>query len=399
MARCAGRLCRVALGAWSLTQLADRRRARHHQQSGADQHVAPRCRRSKSKSRSRFRSRPRWPASRAWKARARFRATAFPRSRRSSREQTDIYFARQQVNERLLEAPEPAARRRAQHGADLHRPRRSLHVDGRLCARPSRTASPAGSATALSHARRRTAATEVERGAYLRTVQDWIIRPQIKSVPGVAGVDAIGGYVKQYQVQPDPAKLIALGLSFGDVVKAIEANNVSRGASIIERNGEGMWCAPAAGSKRSRISARSSSARAARCRSAFATSPTWRSAARSEPAAPARTATRSSSAPRLMLIGSNSRTVAAAVDAKLDRISAVRCPPGSRSRPCSTARSSSTPPSTRCHEPRRRRAAGHRRAVPAARQFPRGADHGAGHSARDADDGHRAWCRAGSAPT
>ena len=61
--------------------------------------------------------------------------------------------------------------------------------------------------------------TEVERAAYLRTVQDWIVRPQIKSVTGVAGVDSIGGYVKQYQVQPDPAKLIALGLSFGDVAQ------------------------------------------------------------------------------------------------------------------------------------------------------------------------------------
>ena len=38
--------------------------------------------------------------------------------------------------------------------------------------------------------------------AYLRTVQDWIVRPQIKGVPGVAGVDSIGGYVKQYQVSP-----------------------------------------------------------------------------------------------------------------------------------------------------------------------------------------------------
>ena len=39
-------------------------------------------------------------------------------------------------------------------------------------------------------------ATELERAAYLRTVQDWIIRPQLKTVPGVAGVDAIGGYVE-----------------------------------------------------------------------------------------------------------------------------------------------------------------------------------------------------------
>ena len=80
---------------------------------------------------------------------------------------------------------------------------------------------------------------DFQRTVYLRTVQDWIIRPQMKSVPGVAGADAIGGYVKQYQVQPDPARLIAHGLSFEQIVKAIEANNVSRGANYIERNGEG----------------------------------------------------------------------------------------------------------------------------------------------------------------
>jgi heavy metal efflux system protein len=80
---------------------------------------------------------------------------------------------------------------------------------------------------------------EFQRIVYLRTVQDWIIRPQMKTVPGVAGADAIGGYVKQFHVQPDPARLIAYGLSFGHIVHAIEANNVSRGANIIERNGEG----------------------------------------------------------------------------------------------------------------------------------------------------------------
>ncbi len=80
---------------------------------------------------------------------------------------------------------------------------------------------------------------EFQRTVYLRTVQDWVIRPQIKSVPGVAGADAIGGFVKQFQVQPDPAKLVGYGLSFGQVIAAIEANNVSRGANYIEQNGEG----------------------------------------------------------------------------------------------------------------------------------------------------------------
>ena len=57
---------------------------------------------------------------------------------------------------------------------------------------------------------------------YLRTVQDWIVRPQMKTVPGVAGADAIGGFVKQFQVQPDPAKLVGYGLSFKQVIEAIE---------------------------------------------------------------------------------------------------------------------------------------------------------------------------------
>ena len=74
---------------------------------------------------------------------------------------------------------------------------------------------------------------------YLRTVQDWIVRPQMKTVPGVAGADAIGGFVKQFQVQPDPAKLVGYGLSFKQVIEAIEANNSSRGANYIEQNGEG----------------------------------------------------------------------------------------------------------------------------------------------------------------
>src|SRR5215216_3455373 len=80
---------------------------------------------------------------------------------------------------------------------------------------------------------------DFQRTVYLRTVQDWIVRPQMKTVPRVAGADAIGGSVKQFQVQPDPSRLIGYGLSFGQVIAAIEANNVSRGANYIEQNGEG----------------------------------------------------------------------------------------------------------------------------------------------------------------
>lgn len=77
-----------------------------------------------------------------------------------------------------------------------------------------------------------------ELAMYLRTVQDWIIRPQIKGVAGVAEVDAIGGYEQQFQVQPDPQKLLSLGLTFADVIAALERNNTSVGAGYIERQGE-----------------------------------------------------------------------------------------------------------------------------------------------------------------
>ncbi len=79
---------------------------------------------------------------------------------------------------------------------------------------------------------------DFELAMYLRTVQDWIIRPQIKSVPGVAGVDVIGGFEQQYQIQPDPQKLLSLGLSFSDIINALEKNNASTGAGYIEQKGE-----------------------------------------------------------------------------------------------------------------------------------------------------------------
>ena len=81
-------------------------------------------------------------------------------------------------------------------------------------------------------------ASDLEQSAYLREVQDWIIRPQLKGVKDVAGVDAIGGFVKQYHVQPDPMKLVSYGLTFAEVIHAIESNNVSTGAGYVEHKGE-----------------------------------------------------------------------------------------------------------------------------------------------------------------
>lgn len=72
----------------------------------------------------------------------------------------------------------------------------------------------------------------------LRVLQDWVIRPQLRQVRGVTEVNSIGGFDRQFHVTPDPARLLAFGLSFDDVVQALERNNASTGAGYIERNGE-----------------------------------------------------------------------------------------------------------------------------------------------------------------
>jgi cobalt-zinc-cadmium resistance protein CzcA len=72
----------------------------------------------------------------------------------------------------------------------------------------------------------------------LRTLQDWVIRPQLRNLPGVTEVNTSGGYVRQIHVLPDPAKLVAHGLGFRDVVEALERNNASVGAGFIERSGQ-----------------------------------------------------------------------------------------------------------------------------------------------------------------
>ncbi len=72
----------------------------------------------------------------------------------------------------------------------------------------------------------------------LRTVQDWIIKPQLRNVPGVIEVNTIGGFERQFHVLPDPGKLMAYRLGFRDVMTALAANNANVGAGYIERNGE-----------------------------------------------------------------------------------------------------------------------------------------------------------------
>ena len=135
-------------------------------------------------------------------------------------EGTDIYFARQQVGERLNAA---------------------------------RSALPAGLeptlgpiATGLGEIFMFT--VDSEPGALnsdgtpvtptdLRTVHDWIIRPQLLRVPGVVEVNPVGGFKKQILVAPDPAKLLAFGVTYADVLDRLRQNNDNRGAGFIEYNG------------------------------------------------------------------------------------------------------------------------------------------------------------------
>ena len=72
----------------------------------------------------------------------------------------------------------------------------------------------------------------------LRTLSDWVVRPQMRTIPGVAEVNTIGGYARQYHVTPNPQQLASLKLSLTDIVEALEANNANKGAGYVERAGE-----------------------------------------------------------------------------------------------------------------------------------------------------------------
>jgi cobalt-zinc-cadmium resistance protein CzcA len=72
----------------------------------------------------------------------------------------------------------------------------------------------------------------------LRVIQDWIIKPQLRTVPGVAEINTIGGFAREFQIAPDPKRLSAYSLTLAELVTALERNNANVGAGFIERNGE-----------------------------------------------------------------------------------------------------------------------------------------------------------------
>ncbi len=134
---------------------------------------------------------------------------------------TDIYFARQLVNERL------------QGVADKLPPGVEPTL-GPIATGLGEifmfTVEPEEGAT--------TAAGQPITPTLLRTIQDWVVKPQLRNVPGVTEVNTIGGYVRQIHVTPSPDRLIAFGLSFRQLMESLARNNANVGAGYIERNGE-----------------------------------------------------------------------------------------------------------------------------------------------------------------
>src|SRR3989338_6318771 len=134
---------------------------------------------------------------------------------------TDIYFARQLINERIQE------------------------IKGKLPLTVETIIGPI--ATGLGEifmwtVEPKAGALKQDGTSYtatdLRTIQDWVVRPQLRNIPGVTEVNTIGGYEKQYHVTPYPDKLISYGLSFHDILQALARNNANAGAGYIEHSGE-----------------------------------------------------------------------------------------------------------------------------------------------------------------
>ena len=160
-------------------------------------------------------------------------------------ENVDIYFARQQVAERLTQAQENLPDGiQPQMGPistglgevlmwSVSYTPTATRESPKIAGRPG--FQPDGSYLTPEGER---LTDEVSRLAYLRTIQDWVVRPQLRSVNGIAGVDSIGGYEKQFIVQPDPARLAAYGVSFTELAEALERANISVGANFIQRGGE-----------------------------------------------------------------------------------------------------------------------------------------------------------------
>jgi Cu/Ag efflux pump CusA len=177
-------------------------------------------------------------------------------------------------------------------------------------------------------------------------VQDWIVAPQLKTLKGVAGVDVLGGYVKQYVVQPDPAKLSAFGISLPQLIDALEHANRVEGAGYVQRGGEAYIVRADARVKtlgelaETPVGRRGSAVIRVSDVATVVVGQAPRLGSASEAGREVVIGT------ALMLAGENSRTVAARVGERLKDIQAS-LPAGWWSSRCWTAPTWSTPPSAR----------------------------------------------------
>ena len=161
-------------------------------------------------------------------------------------EGTDIYFARQQVNERLApigaslpEGAEPTMGPISTGlGEVLMYTIEYEHPGGKGATTGGQTGWQRDGSFITERGDR--LESEVAKAAYLRTVQDWVVAPLMRSIDGVAGVDSIGGFEKQFLVQPDPARLTGYGLSFDSLINALEAANLAAGANFVDRADEAL---------------------------------------------------------------------------------------------------------------------------------------------------------------
>lgn len=137
------------------------------------------------------------------------------------KEGTDIYFARQLVNERIQQAKE--------------------NLPTGIVPQMGPTSTGLGEIFMWT-VESKEGALKPDGTPYtpmdLREIQDWIIKPQLRNVPGVNEINTVGGYVKQYQVAPYTDRLVARGLSLNNLVAALENNNANMGAGYIEKSGE-----------------------------------------------------------------------------------------------------------------------------------------------------------------
>ena len=250
------------------------------------------------------------------------------------KEDADLYFMRQQVSERLAQArpqlPEGAEPQMGPVSTGLgevfHYSVEYQFPDGKGAPRSDGKPGWQTDGTFLTD-KGEHLADNMARLAYLRTVQDWIVRPQLRTTPGVADVDSLGGYVKEYVVEPNPAKLTAYGVSYAELAEALEAANLSVGADFIERSGESYMVRGDA-----RIRSVDEIARAVvtnRNGVPVTVGDLARVAVDGElrRGAASRNGYETVVGSALMLVGANSRTVASGVGAKLKEISKT-LPPG-----------------------------------------------------------------------